>query len=224
MNKQGPGKIDWTDFSWNTISGCKHGCPYCYMNPVVRRFGGSMEPKFHPQRLDNPSKRRKPAKIFVGSASDMWGEWVNSKWIDQVLHVCKNKAPQHTYQFLTKNPTRYGDFPCIKNAWYGTTVDGTDRTKNNIADLIYSAQTGMAGRFISFEPLLQPVDPDLFGIQLVIIGADSRRGAKIPPKEWADIIIGKAREKRIPVWVKDNYGYPERIKESNWVKEFKMAA
>lgn len=68
-------------------------------------------------------------------------------------------------------------------------------------------------RFISFEPLLTCRIPDLFGIQWVIIGADSTKGAKKPPVEWADIIIKLAREQYIPVFVKDNYNYPDRIKE-----------
>jgi protein gp37 len=211
MNKQGPGKIDWTDWTWNPISGCRHGCPYCYMRRMEKRFPGIMEPMFHTQRLKEP-ERKKPSRIFVGSSGDMWGECVPHIWINEVLKVCK-RTP-HTYQFLTKNPDRYGDFPPLDNAWYGTTVDGTVRTKDNIFNLTFwDNESGIKNRFISFEPLLMPVHPELFGIQWVIIGADSTRGASRPPKEWADIIIEKARFAGIPVWVKDNYGYPDVIKE-----------
>ena len=68
-------------------------------------------------------------------------------------------------------------------------------------------------RFVSFEPILAPVDPDLFGISWIIIGANSNRGAEKPPTEWADRLIKLARESNVAVFVKDNYGYPERIKD-----------
>lgn len=213
MNKQGLGKIDWCDYSWNPISGCLHGCPYCYMQRMKKRFKNIMTPAFHSSRLRHPAKVKKPSLIFTGSSGDMWGDFIQTEWIDNVLDACSTFAPWHTYQFLTKNPKRYGEFYCIENGWYGTTDDGTKRTKNNIRDLVYYAQAGMVGRFVSFEPLLAPVEPDLFGIQWVIIGADSTRGAKKPPKEWADSIIRLARKRNLPVFVKDNYGYPKRLKE-----------
>lgn len=211
MNKQGPGKIDWTDWTWNPISGCRHGCEYCYMRRMEKRFPGIMEPMFHPARLREPV-HKKPSKIFVGSSGDMWGEWVPSLWIKEVLNMCEKT--DLTYQFLTKNPDRYGDFVPLHNAWYGTTVDGTARTEDNISRLVFrDDRSGIKNRFVSFEPLLMPVVPDLSGIRWVIIGADSTPGAQRPPREWADIIIREARSAGIPVWVKDNYGYPDVIKE-----------
>ncbi len=213
LNKQGPGKIDWTDYTWNPIAGCKHGCPYCYMRRMERRFPGIMVPVYRPNYLLDPVKKRKPAKIFVGSSGDMWGDWVSDHWIDKVLDVVE-LCVRHTFQFLTKNPERYGWFHLpSKNAWYGTTVDGTKRTENNISTLHENTPACSHLRFISFEPLLARVAPDLLGMSWVIIGADSTHGAKRPPREWADIIIDEARRHNIPVFVKDNYGYPERIKE-----------
>jgi len=186
MNKQGSGKNGFCDYIWNPIRGC----------------------------LSQPIRIRKPSVIFTGSPYyDMWDRCVKSEHIDDVLDVCVTFAPWHTYLFLTKNPKRYGDFRAIENGWYGTTVDGTERTEKNRRDLVYYSQVGMAGRFISFEPLLAPVEPDLFGIQWIIIGADSTRGAVKPPDKWADRLIELAREENIPVWVKDNYKYQVQIKE-----------
>ena len=74
INKQGQGKIDWTDWSWNPISGCKHGCEYCYMLRMEKRFPGIMEPKFHPDRISKLARVKKVLpgdKIFVGSSGDM---------------------------------------------------------------------------------------------------------------------------------------------------------
>ena len=216
MNKQGPGTmIDWTDWSWNPIGGCKHGCSYCYIKAMDDRFGSNlMEPKFHTDRLYEPAKKKDSLKIFVGSAADMWGDFVPHEWIDRVLAVCK-LAKQHDFLFLTKNPIKYSDFDCISNAWYGTTIDGLPFTNGNLEQLCWSTPP-KTRRFISFEPLLAEVHPNLYDIDWIIIGADSSRGAKKPPKEWADILIDYARNTNTAVWMKDNYGYPERIKE--WPK------
>ena len=219
MNKQTTKTIDWTDVTWSVISGCNHNCSYCYAKRMAKRLAGRygydkdepFKPTFHPNRLHEPMNWKKPRKIFVSSMGDAWGKWVPSEWIDDVLDVCSGFAPWHIYQFLTKNPNRYAEFHPLNNCWYGTTDDGTDRTKDNIRDLVGAIHRPR--RFVSFEPLLNRIEPDLTGIQWVIIGADSTRGAKKPPKEWADIIIKLARDQDIPVFVKNNYGYPKRLKE-----------
>lgn len=210
MNKQGPKKIDWCDYTWNPISGCLHDCFYCYMHRMEERFSGIMRPAFHFNRLSQPTTLKKPSLIFAGSSGDMWGKWVPTLWIDAVLKICES-TPWHTYQFLTKNPARYFVFKTYQNCWYGTTVDGLSFTANNINDLVTSTENAL--KFVSFEPLLTEIVPDLSGINWVIIGADSTRGAKEPPKEWADTIIKIARKQGISVFIKDNYHYPERIKE-----------
>lgn len=210
MNKQGDGKIDWTDYSWNPVSGCLHACPYCYMMRMEKRFPGIMKPAFHPKRLCQPEKLKKPSLIFVGSSGDMWGDFIPRDWIRYVLNIC-SFTPQHLYQFLTKNPKRYLEFAPISNCWHGTTDDGTERTKNNIRDLVFAVSASR--RFVSFEPLLNAIEPDLTGIQWVIIGANSNKNAERPPKKWADTIIDLAWKKDIPVFMKDNYGYNQRIKE-----------
>jgi len=212
LNKQGKNKIDWCNYSWNPIAGCLHACNYCYLLRMEKRFKGFMQPKFRPHYLADPLGLKKPSRIFVGSSGDGWGEWVNSFWIEDVLNACV-LAHWHIFLFLTKNPKRYIEFEPIMNAWYGTTDDGTERTKNNIRDLVYSVQVPPMGRFVSFEPLLKPVEPNLFGIQWIIIGANSNKGAKKPPDEWADRLIELAREQKVAVWMKDNYKYKKRIKE-----------
>lgn len=219
INKQGPGKIDWTDWTWNPISGCLHGCPYCYMKRMEKRFPGLMRPAFHPDRLETFKRARKVKagdKVFVGSSGDMWGYWVKTAWISEVLAevACLN---QFTFQFLTKNPDGYrewylSDYP---HCWFGTTVDGNSRTKDNIPDLINSVPENLI-RFVSFEPLLCDPTPHLPHIGMldwIIVGADSTREAVKPPNRWASWLIETAREYNVPVWVKDNYGYPDTIKE-----------
>ncbi|HEA68396.1 MAG TPA: DUF5131 family protein, partial [Desulfobacterales bacterium] len=93
-----------------------------------------------------------------------------------------------------------------------TTIDGLPFTENNLEKLVHSTK-GAKVRFISFEPLLSEIHPNLYDIDWIIIGADSSRGAQKPPKKWADILIDYARNTNTAVWMKDNYGYPEIIKE-----------
>jgi protein gp37 len=215
LNKQGPGKIDWTDYSWNAISGrCLHNCQYCYMHRYWKLYPAMAKLQLKENYLkDNFPK--KPSKIFVGSSTDMWGEWVPDEWVEKVLK--KVKENPHIFQFLTKNPERYrGFFTNQPNCWYGTTVDGTDFTIGNIKKLLNSTK-GAIVRFASFEPLISPLDridyTNIYLLDWVIIGADSSKSAKKPPMEWASSIIDSAKKFNIPVWVKDNYGYPEVIKE-----------
>ena len=212
LNKQGPNKIDWCDYTWNPISGrCQHNCPYCYMHSFWRRY---------PEMAVNQLKEKylldkfpkKPSKIFVGSSTDMWGEWVDDIWINEVLRKTKEN-PQHSFQFLTKNPFGYRGWKLPINGWYGTSFDGTMETENNINNLVTSVSQ-FRKRFVSFEPLVKiPKKICLSGIHWIIIGADSNKGAARPPIAWAKYLIILAREKNISVFVKDNYEYPEVIKE-----------
>lgn len=222
LNKQGPGKIDWTDWTWNPISGCLHDCPYCYMKRMEKRFPGIMKPKFRPEyisKIQRARRLKRGDKIFVGSSGDMFGSWVLDEWIYNVLSVA-DYYQDITFQFLTKNPKMYdslylGDF---KNCWFGTSVDGTKFTKNNVNILLNSISEEFEDviKFVSFEPLIKM--PDIKKYQMkqlewIIVGANSNKGAKKPPMEWADNLIQMARDCNTAIWVKDNYGYPETIKE-----------
>lgn len=126
-------KIDWADSTWNPVTGCLHGCEYCYAKAIANRFGWhanepdinervlyeitvfdgkkqpypfDFAPTFHQYRLGEPAAWTKPRTIFVCSMADLFGEWVPDEWIKQVFEACE-AAPQHRYLFLTKNPARY---------------------------------------------------------------------------------------------------------------------
>lgn len=128
-------KIDWCDATWNPVTGCLHGCEYCYARRIAERFGLNMMPiftaypmlnepvysgddrkiqpypfdflpTFHRYKLYEPKKWKKPRNIFVCSMADLFGEWVPDEWIETVINACL-AAPQHRYLFLTKNPGRY---------------------------------------------------------------------------------------------------------------------
>jgi len=218
LNKQGPNKIDWTDWTWNPISGCLHGCDYCYMNRMEKRFPGIMEPKFKPdyiKKFHNAKKVKSGDKIFVGSSGDMWGAWLEDYKISTVL-IATLQHEDKTFQFLTKNPQRYYDFSLdgMDNCWFGTSEDGTFRTLENHKILINSVPKKSI-KFVSFEPLLESpkISSKFYELDWIIIGANSNKGAEKPPKQWANFLINEAKGAGIPVWVKDNYGYPEKLKE-----------
>ena len=184
MNKT---KIEWTDYTWNPVIGCKNGCFYCYAKAWAKRTGRDFKPTWSDNQYKKPYKIKEPSKIFVCSLADLFGKWVPDEWILKVLKVVKDN-PQHTFQFLTKNPERYFDFDFPKNCWLGLTIDGTE--SNIVAQVKLSALEHQPNyKFISFEPLLGFVGHlGLSKIDLVIVGAMTGAGAIEPKKFWIDSI------------------------------------
>ena len=175
-------KIDWADSTWNPVTGCLHGCEYCYAKRIARRFGDSaaecgtirnqhiklknepypygFDPTFHRYRLERPKIWKKARNIFVCSMADLFGEWIPDEWINTVFSACM-EAPQHNYLFLTKNPERYiqlakkGMLPKSDNMFYGATVTQNiqlQRATKAFTDLPDAFQT-----FFSIEPILEDV-------------------------------------------------------------------
>jgi DNA repair photolyase len=89
--------IDWClrpdgkpGHSWNPAFGCEHGCPYCYGQVIANRFyKGDFSPRFYPERVAQPNRLRKPSMVFLGSMTDMFGEWVQQIWWDKILRLSK---------------------------------------------------------------------------------------------------------------------------------------
>ena len=139
LNKSG---IEWTEYTWNPIVGCKHGCWYCYARELATTRLAKMpnacpkcatfEPHFHEERLLYAQQRKTPSTILVGSMCDMWGDWVPPHWIEDTLcammyaddvDVSDDPSP-HTFLTLTKNPQRYSEFQQMmpENLWLGVTI------------------------------------------------------------------------------------------------------
>ena len=170
-------------------------------------------PTFHRYRLNEPAKLKKPAKIFVCSMADLFGEWVPDEWAEKVYMACQ-KADQHQYLFLTKNPKGYrkiyrSELDYRYYMWFGTSITNEDDMCNKGNDLF--CNTGLeskrhAKRFISIEPLLGEISNEsLKNIQYldwVIIGQQTGPGAVPPKAEWVQIIIDQCRAAGIPVFVK----------------------
>lgn len=130
--------IEWTDYTHNPISGCKHGCAWimpngqtanCYAEDVANGLASAAYPDgfeahyWHPDRLNEPLGVKESSRIFVGSMADVFGWWVPAEQIRQVLAVCK-KADWHQHQFLTKNPRRVLEFrdEIPENCWIGAST------------------------------------------------------------------------------------------------------
>jgi len=145
MNKQSESGIPYCDYTWNPATGCLHGCSYCFAERIAKRFSGSkafpdgFKPRFHPERLGEPLKIKKPSVIFVSDMGDLFGDWVPEKCITEVLGVV-GECPQHTFLFLTKNPKRYKRFNFPKNAWLGTSVENQAAADERIP--LASSDTG----------------------------------------------------------------------------------
>lgn len=200
--------IGWCDYTWTPITGCKRNCWYCY---VKRLKNYNRIPQFHPQRLNEPLKLKKPAKIFVCSTADLFGEWVMEDWIKQVLNVIK-QCPQHTFQLLTKCPERISNFAELlqqPNIWIGVTVE-QERFISRLKVLqLLAGQYSFTKVFVSFEPLLSNIKltaDELSCIDWIIIGAYTGKDAALlrPKPAWIKGLLSKANKLKIPVFLKDN--------------------
>lgn len=208
-------KIEWTTWTWNPITGCKHGCWYCYAKKLTQRFKKifpyGFEPTFYPERLNEPWELKKPSKIFVCSIADLFAPWTPPHWRNMVLISIKNCPVKHTFQLLTKNPELISPTTFINhdNVWVGVTVS-TQQETWRINEL---RKVNAKVRFISFEPLLGYIKPDLTDIQWVIIGKlTGSRKIKLDP-QWVDTIFGEAQDLGIPVFMKNNLGLENPIQE-----------
>lgn len=119
--------IEWTDATWNPITGCTKvspGCAYCYAERVDHRYDhdkvgklswalsaaqGGRGVTLHPNRLEMPLHWKKPRMVFVNSMSDLFHEDIPDDFIAQVFAVMSD-AKQHTFQVLTKRPERARQF------------------------------------------------------------------------------------------------------------------
>ena len=208
---QGPDGINWTQATWNPVSGCLHQCSYCYARAFAERFGRSFEPELHPEHLEDPLRRKKATRIFVGSNADLFGAWVPVEWIARTLCTVK-RAPQHTFQFLTKNPKRLPNFnPWPRNTWVGASIDIRARLEPTLAAL---RKVEAPVRFISFEPLNEEMGtPDLTGIEWVIVGAQTGVNAHQPRRAWVERLIAAADKTGAALLMKENLRWQPRREE-----------
>lgn len=208
MNKTG---IEWTDYSWNPVTGCKHECEYCYAKAISHRFKRSWNPEFHESRIKQPIMKDKSQRIFVCSMADLFGEWVNSEWIEKVLDIAR-LCKQHTFQFLTKNPERYLQFEFSNNCWLGASA--TDQAMYDRAMNVFD-ELDASVKYLSCEPLLDKIELSK-PVDWLIIGACSYPKKSQPEQEWVLGMIRVAQSHEIPVFLKPNL----EVVDHTLLKEF----
>lgn len=222
-------KIETFDSTWNVVTGCLHGCEYCYARSMARRFGKNLpdlsdfasknkglhlldnkidstpypfgfEPTFHAYRL-NDYIGKKGRNIFVCSMADLFGEWVPDSWLDEIFEVCEN-TEQHNYLFLTKNVERYCKYgvPMLDNMWYGTSITRESEM------CLFNQLPAFCNIFVSIEPILEDLKPEKHNVMFrqvkwVIIGAETgrRKNKVVPERKWIEDIVKECRNAYRPV-------------------------
>jgi protein gp37 len=187
--------IEWTESTWNPITGCNKispGCKFCYAERMAKRlkamgsanYVNGFKLTLHEHVLELPLKWKKPQTIFVNSMSDLFHKNVPLDFIQRVFEVM-NQTPWHTYQVLTKRSDRLKDLNKElywgKNIWMGVSVENQDYTYR-IDDL---RNTNAHIKFLSIEPLIGAVRKlRLKNIQWVIVGGESGPKARPMKVEW----------------------------------------
>ena len=221
--------VDWAWWTWNPVTGCNHGCEYCYARQIAnnermaKAYPHGFEPVYHPYRLDAPFLKKPPSsedprskRIFTCSMADLFGKWVPEDWIMSVFDVV-TRNPQWDFLFLTKFPQRLqeindklGGFS--DNVWVGASVD----TQARVA-LTEKAFKGIKAKvkWLSCEPLLGSVkfsSLDMF--DLVAIGAQSPANglpAFQPEWTWVFNLLEQAEASNCKIYWKENLKTPKQI-------------
>ncbi len=217
-------KIEWTEKSWNPVTGCTKvspGCKHCYAENMAKRlqamgvkgYENAFQTTIHPDRLSIPLKRKTPTIWFVNSMSDLFHPDVPDEFIYQVMKTISD-TPRHTYQILTKRadrmlqffgdmPSKYSDWLSLSmsgNAWLGVSVENREHGIPRIDAL---RETDAGTRFLSIEPLLEDLGTlDLKGIHWVIVGGESGNGARPMREEWVDNIKHQCDNAEVPFFFK----------------------
>lgn len=236
-------KIEWTDYTWSPVTGCRNACSYCYARKIATRFKGTkafpngFEPTLHPDRLEEPLRLKKPSRIFVCSMGELFQPEVPTTFVDDILEVMQT-ASQHTYLVLTKQPHRIDemlydvteDNPCrelgggdfLPNLWIGVSVEKQSLAEWRMPPLLKSWP---GHKFVSCEPLHEKMDlsrwlgSDHQGLEWVIVGAETprREGLSFALRQAVGDVVMQCEAAGVPVFMKNNLGYlPEGPLRQEW--------
>lgn len=210
--------IEWTDATWNPVRGCTRispGCKHCYAATFAERFRGvpghpyeqGFDLRLVPAKLAEPLKWSTPKTIFVNSMSDLFQKDVPDSYVEQVVRVMQ-MANWHTYQVLTKRADRMREMLAgslafaarDQHIWWGVSVEDK---KYGLPRVEVLRDTPARMRFLSIEPLLEGLGQfDLDGIDWVIVGGESGRGARIMEEEWVVRIRRQCKAADVPFFFK----------------------
>ena len=205
--------IEWTDATWNPVTGCNKvspGCKHCYAERMSgrlkamgqRNYANGFELTLQPHMVELPLKWRQPSQVFVNSMSDLFHKDVPASYIKRVFDVMR-RAHWHQYQVLTKRSERLRELaPYLSwepQIWMGVSVENDDYTYR-IDDL---RNTGARVKFLSLEPLLGPLPGlNLRHIGWVIVGGESGPGARPMNPDWARQIRDQCLRAKVPFFFK----------------------
>ena len=205
--------IEWTEATWNPVTGCDKvspGCKHCYAERMALRLQAMEQPNYangfeltlHERMLEVPLRWKKPQTIFVNSMSDLFHEDVPFDFIERVFDVMR-RAAWHRFQVLTKRSRRLAELTAHiawpDNVWMGVSVERADY----VYRIDHLRRTGAKVRFLSLEPLLGPLDGlNLEGIDWVIVGGESGPGARPLCEEWVTGIRDQCAAAGVPFFFK----------------------
>ncbi len=219
--------IEWTDATWNPVTGCTKispGCKNCYAETFAERFRGvpghpyeqGFDLRLWPERIELPLRWKEPRIIFVNSMSDLFHKDIPDQYIKVVFDTME-RANHHVFQVLTKRADRmaewtnrfYSDREISSHIWLGVSVENQDYVER-----IYDLQDVPAKvRFLSVEPLLGPIDfqaNDLNGIHWTIVGGESGFRARPMNPQWARDIRSQCQENGVAFFFKQWGAYDSR--------------
>ncbi len=206
-------KIEWTEATWNPLTGCTKispGCKFCYAERMAKRlqamsnrnYKNGFDLALHEHMLELPLKWKKPRIVFVNSMSDMFHEDVPISFIQKCFDVMR-KAHWHEFQILSKRADRlqqvseFIDWP--NNVWMGVSVENCDYTWR--IDCLRTTNAFI--KFLSIEPLLGPIDNlELNQIDWVIVGGESGPRSRIMKEEWVINIRDQCLDAKVPFFFK----------------------
>lgn len=215
-------RIEWTEVTWNPVTGCdmtSAGCRNCYAKRFAARLKAMGQPRYqrdgktgssgsgfgitmHWDLVDQPERWRNPRLVFVNSMGDLFHPDITDNFILAVFDTMQ-RCERHTFQVLTKRSKRLAQLArklhWSSNIWVGASVENAEY-RCRIDDL---RQVPASVRFLSFEPLLGPLEGiDLHGIQWVIVGGESGPGARVLKPEWVLSIRDQCTKASVPFFFK----------------------
>ena len=205
--------IEWTDATWNPVTGCTKispGCKNCYAERLAfrlremqnRRYINGFTLTLHPDQLDLPLRWGKSKMIFVNSMSDLFHEDVPDEYIKRVFATMV-KADWHIFQILTKRAERLAklapELPWRPHIWQGISIEDQNYTTR----IAYLQKVPASVRFLSVEPLLGPIDKlPLKDIHWVIVGGESGPQHRPIKPEWVREIKKQCVTAKVPFFFK----------------------
>lgn len=209
----GKSNIEWTEETWNPVTGCDSvspGCDNCYAERLAarlqamgnKRYINGFRVTLHWDKIEEPLRWTRPRIVFVNSMSDLFHPEVPDDFIDGVFDTMA-RASQHTFQVLTKRPQRAAKHlngsQLPPHIWMGTSIENDQYTfRAN-----YLRMINVYVRFLSCEPLLGPLPSlDLNNIQWVIAGGESGPGHRPIEIDWVRNLRDLSQKAEIPFFFK----------------------